>query len=143
MATRLTVRYFRKVALCALFALAAGASMSASAQQSEQIIIKNYSTSSGVKAFWIQSEANAGGWACFPVDQPTLLPSGRAIAGGANAPAILYNISYSFYALSSTDCASGGQRINKLSTQHYKVIDPNVKSVTINITDYGLQVKQN
>ncbi|CBA17275.1 hypothetical protein [Xanthomonas albilineans] len=142
MVGRSSVRYFRKTALCAFFAVAAGASISASAEKSEQVIIKNYSTSSGVQAFWIQSEANPGGWACFPVSQPTLLPNGRAIPGGANAPAILYNISYDFYALSSTSCEKGGQRITKLSTIKYKVIDPYVKTVNIDITDYGLNITQ-
>ncbi len=127
MTTYSATRHFRKAALCTVFALAASASTSASAQ-AVQVHIKN--DNSNVKGVWIQNENNPNGWACIPVKSP----------GESDGPAILYNYYYSVYALSSTDCTGGGQRINNLSSHYYKVPNKNITSTTIHITNTMLNI---
>ncbi|WP_262404492.1 hypothetical protein [Xanthomonas oryzae] len=72
--THSATRHFRKSALSILFALATGASTSASAQ-AIKVYVKNYN--SNVKGLWIQNEENPNGWACFPVTAPLRTSSGR------------------------------------------------------------------
>ncbi len=91
----------------------------------------------------MQSDINPNGWACFPIDPPKLLPDGEAIPSVNKSQVVVQNMSYSFYALSSTDCSNGGQRINKLSMRHYKVTKLNAHGLNVNITDYGLDTGQN
>ncbi|MGX8293781.1 hypothetical protein [Xanthomonas oryzae] len=134
--THSATRHFRKSALSILFALATGASTSASAQ-AIKVYVKNYN--SNVKGLWIQNEENPNGWACFPVTAPLRTSSGRITPGTANAPALLYGLYYSAYALISTDCNAGGQRINNLSTHYYKAPN-NQASTTIYITNTMLNI---
>lgn len=121
MTTHSSIRHFRKSALLIVFALVAtGTSTWASAQQAAQLRIKSYN--SNVKGIWIQNEIYANGWACLPLTSP----------GETPGPGLLFGSKFSAYALSSTDCTNGGQRIQNLYSEHYTV--PNTNRVVIVIS---------
>ncbi|WP_253328184.1 hypothetical protein [Xanthomonas albilineans] len=118
-----SIRNFRKSALLIVFALVAtGASTWADAQQAAQLRIRSYN--SNVKGIWIQNENNPNGWMCFPLTSP----------GETPGPGVLIGSKFSAYALSSTECANGGQRIQNMYSKNYTVPDTNRVVIAITAT---------
>ncbi len=103
MTTHSTIRYFRKTALCTVFALTAGVTTSASAEQTQPpvpILAYTVNYNPAVKAVYMQNVHNPGGWACVQVT------AARSTGGFKEAPALLYGFTYSMRGMSNSDCRS-------------------------------------